>query len=179
MRSLLSLSRGIDRVTGWIGKSVGWLIFFAIFVSAVNAVVRKIFDTSSNAWLELQWYLFGAAFLLASAYTLCQSEHIRIDILYGAASRQVQHWIDLLGHIFFLMPFVILMDLYLAPYALHSWQIQEMSTNAGGLILWPSRWPRTGLCSSCWASGSRRFRASRSTSAGHFCRRCPSGSGGG
>ena len=109
MTGLLSLARLIDRINELIGRSVAWLILAAILVSAGNAIIRKVFDTSSNAWLELQWYLFGAAFMLAAAYTLQQNEHIRIDIVYGAFSRRAQHWIDLFGHVFFLMPFVVLM----------------------------------------------------------------------
>ena len=139
MDSVLKLSRGIDRVTEAIGKSVGGLILVAILVSAANATVRKLFNESSNAWLELQWYLYGAAFLLASANTLKQNEHIRIDIVYGALSRRTQHWIDLLGHLLFLMPFVVLMDVYLGPWALRSYQSGEVSNNAGGLILWPAK----------------------------------------
>ena len=136
---LLALSRLIDALNEFIGKWVGWLILAAILVSAVNAVIRKTFNMSSNAWLELQWYLFGAAFLLAAAYTLKQNEHIRIDIVYGAFSRRVQHWIDLLGHLFFLMPFVLLMVYYFVPYVSLSFRTGEMSTNAGGLILWPAK----------------------------------------
>jgi len=139
MRGLLSLSRAIDRLSELVGKAVGWLILLAIVVSAVNAVIRKTLNMSSNSWLELQWYLYGAAFLLASAYTLKQNEHIRIDILYGALSRRVQHWIDLLGDIFFLMPIVILMDYYLFPWVWLSISSGEMSTDAGGLIIWPSK----------------------------------------
>jgi TRAP-type mannitol/chloroaromatic compound transport system permease small subunit len=111
----------------------------AVVLSAGNAVVRKIFNTSSNAFLEMQWYLYGAAFLLAAAYTLKQNEHIRIDIVYGALSRRTQHWIDLLGHLLFLMPFLLLMDAYFVPYVLKSWHSGEMSNNAGGLILWPAK----------------------------------------
>lgn len=139
MGGALRLSRGIDATTEAIGKSVGWLILVAIVVSAVNATVRKIFNESSNAWLELQWYLYGAAFLLASANTLRHNEHIRIDILYGALPRRVQHWIDLLGHLLFLMPFVVLMDVYFLPWVWASYRSGEMSTNAGGLILWPAK----------------------------------------
>ena len=139
MAGLLALSRLIDALNEFIGKWVGWLILAAILVSAVNAVIRKTFNMSSNAWLELQWYLFGAAFLLAAAYTLKQNEHIRIDIVYGAFSRRVQHWIDLLGHLFFLMPFVLLMVYYFVPYVSLSFRTGEMSTNAGGLILWPAK----------------------------------------
>ena len=106
MSGLLALSRGIDRLTELIGKSVAWLILLAVIVSAANAIVRKLFNQSSNAWLELQWYLFGAAFLLAAAYTLRQNEHIRIDIVYGMFSRRVQHWIDLFGQVFLLITLI-------------------------------------------------------------------------
>ncbi len=139
MAGLLALSRAIDRLNEFIGKWVSWLILLAILVSACNAIIRKAFDMSSNAWLELQWYLFGAAFMLAAAYTLRQNEHIRIDIVYGMFPRRVQHWIDLLGHVFFLMPFVTLMVFYFVPYVSLSLQSGEMSTNAGGLIVWPAK----------------------------------------
>lgn len=139
MRALLAVSTWIDRINERIGKATGWLILIAVLVSAANAVVRKVFSTSSNAWLELQWYLFGAAFLLAAAYTLKQNEHIRIDIVYGRFSRRVQHWIDLFGHVVFLMPFVLLMVAYLGPYALRSFRTGEVSTNSGGLVIWPAK----------------------------------------
>ena len=139
MAGLLALSRAIDRINEFVGRWVSWLILVAILVSAVNAVIRKTFNMSSNAWLELQWYLFGAAFLLAAAYTLRQNEHIRIDIIYGMWSRRVQHWIDLFGHVFFLMPFVVLMIFYFVPYVSLSDRIGEVSTNSVGLILWPAK----------------------------------------
>jgi TRAP-type mannitol/chloroaromatic compound transport system permease small subunit len=139
MQALLALSKVIDRVNEFIGKAVGWLILVAVIVSAANAIVRKTMNMSSNAWLELQWYLYGAAFLLAASYTLKQNEHIRIDILYGAFSRRVQHWIDLLGHLLFLMPFVILMDAYFVPYLSLSIAQGEISNNAGGLVIWPAK----------------------------------------
>ncbi len=139
MSAALGLSRVIDRVNELIGRNVSWLILVAVLVSAGNAVVRKAFDMSSNAWLELQWYLFGAAFLLAAAYTLKQNEHIRIDIVYGLFSRRVQHWIDLLGTLLFLMPFVLLMLYFLVPYVQTSFRSGEVSANAGGLIIWPSK----------------------------------------
>jgi len=139
MAGPLALSRAIDRLNEFIGKWVSWLILLAILVSAGNAIIRKVFDMSSNAWLELQWYLFGAAFMLAAAYTLKQNEHIRIDIVYGMFPRRVQHWIDLLGHAFFLMPFVTLMVFYFVPYVSLSFRSGEMSTNAGGLIVWPAK----------------------------------------
>lgn len=139
MRVLLGISKVIDRVNEFIGKAVSWLILVSILISAGNAVIRKMFNESSNAWLELQWYLFGAAFLLAAAYTLKQNEHIRVDLVYGHLSRRAQHWIDLLGHIVFLMPFALLMVFYLFPYAVLSFRSGEMSTNAGGLIIWPAK----------------------------------------
>ena len=139
MQPLLAVSRAIDRLNEIIGKTVMWAIFVAIIVSAANAIVRKIFNTSSNAWLELQWYLFGAAFFLASAYTLKQNEHIRIDIFYGTRSRRTQHWIDLIGHVFFLMPFVALMAWMMVPYTLAAIRSGQISTNAGGLLIWPAR----------------------------------------
>lgn len=139
MKALLGISRLIDHVTEIIGKSVSWLILIAVLVSAGNAIVRKIFNISSNAWLEAQWYLFGAAFMLAAAYTLRQNEHIRIDIVYGALSRRVQHWIDLLGHCLFLMPFVLLMVYDLVPYVRASFASGEVSSSAGGLIIWPGK----------------------------------------
>lgn len=139
MQRFLALSRAIDRFSAFMGRSVMWLILVAILVSAGNAIVRKVFNSSSNAWLELQWYLFGAAFLLAAAHTLRQNEHIRIDILYGMRSRRAQHWIDLFGHVFFLLPFVVLMTWMLVPYAYQAWKIGQISTNSGGLIIWPAR----------------------------------------
>lgn len=139
MQSLLAATRVIDRANELIGKAMSWLILVAVLVSATNAVIRKVFSVSSNSWLELQWYLFGAAFLLAAAYTLKQNEHIRIDIVYGLFSRRTQHWIDLFGHIVFLMPFTLLMLWYFVPYVAHSVANGEVSTNAGGLIIWPAK----------------------------------------
>ncbi|ACP25532.1 tripartite ATP-independent periplasmictransporter, DctQ component [Sinorhizobium fredii NGR234] len=139
MKPLLGFSRLIDAITERIGKAVSWLILVAVLVSAGNAVIRKTFNVSSNAWLEAQWYLFGAAFMFAAAYTLSQNEHIRIDVVYGMFSRRVQHWIDLFGHIFFLMPFVLLMLYYLVPYVRMSYVSGEVSSSAGGLIIWPAK----------------------------------------
>ncbi|KSV67160.1 C4-dicarboxylate ABC transporter [Sinorhizobium sp. Sb3] len=136
---MLGFSRLIDTITEFIGKGVSWLILAAVLVSAGNAVIRKIFNMSSNAWLEAQWYLFGAAFMFAAAYTLSQNEHIRIDVVYGQFSRRVQHWIDLLGHLLFLMPFVLLVLYYLFPYVKMSYVSGEVSSSAGGLIIWPAK----------------------------------------
>ncbi len=139
MQALLGLSRGIDRVTAFIGKSVMWLILLAVLVSSGNAIVRKVFNWSSNSLLEMQWYLFGAAFMGAAAYTLQQNEHIRIDVFYGTRTRRTQHWIDLFGHVFFTLPFVVLMTWLLVPYAWQAFRSGQISTNAGGLIIWPAR----------------------------------------
>ena len=139
MRGLLGLSSIIDTINTWIGRSMGWLILIAVLVSATNAVIRKLFSVSSNAWLELQWYLFGAAFLLAAAYTLRENGHVRIDVLYGRVTDKTRQWIDLLGHVFFLMPFSLLMIWYLVPYVSQSYLSGEVSTNSGGLIIWPAK----------------------------------------
>jgi TRAP-type mannitol/chloroaromatic compound transport system permease small subunit len=139
MNLMLALSRVIDKLSETVGKTVMWLILVAVLVSAGNAVVRKVFNYSSNAWLELQWYLFGATFMLAAANTLRQNEHVRIDVLYGSLTRRTQHWIDLFGHIVFLLPFAALMTWLLMPYFLQSWFSGEVSSNSGGLIIWPAR----------------------------------------
>lgn len=139
MKALLGLSKVIDSITAFVGKAAAWLVLVAVLVSAGNAVVRKAFSISSNAWLELQWYLFGAVFMLAAAYTLQNNEHIRIDIIFGMQSKKVQDRIDLFGHLFFLLPFAGLMVWLFWPYVMHSFDIQEHSANAGGLIIWPAK----------------------------------------
>lgn len=139
MGLLLALSRGIDAVNRVIGRASSWLVLLAVLVSATNAVVRKVFDTSSNAWLELQWYLFGATFLLAASWTLARNEHVRIDVVSARFSRRARAWIDLFSHIVMLAPFAVLMVYLSWPYALLSFNQQEVSTNAGGLIVWPAK----------------------------------------
>ena len=139
MHALLRLSAVIDRITAAIGHLVSWLVLAAVLISAGNAIVRKAFDTSSNAWLELQWYLFSAVFLLAAAYTLQRDEHIRIDVVSGLLPRRVRDWIDLLGHLFMLMPFVLLIIYHAIPFVLTSWHQNEQSSSAGGLIVWPAK----------------------------------------
>ena len=139
MRSLLRLSTAIDRITAVIGHTVSWFILAAVLISAGNAIVRKAFDTSSNAWLEAQWYLFSAVFLLAAAYTLKRDEHIRIDVVSGMLPKSVRNWIDLIGHVLMLMPFALLMLYYAVPFFLTSWRQHEASSNAGGLIVWPAK----------------------------------------
>lgn len=139
MSAMLALSRAIDWINTWIGRGVSWLVLAAVLVSAVNASMRKAFDLSSNAWLELQWYLYGAVFLLAAAYTLMRNEHVRIDILYASRSKRTQDFIDLFGHVVFLLPFCLLMDWFLVPYVMTSFRQQEVSSSAGGLIIWPAK----------------------------------------
>jgi TRAP-type mannitol/chloroaromatic compound transport system permease small subunit len=139
MNALLALSRGIDRVNAWIGRAVMWLILAAILVSAANATVRKVFDISSNAWLELQWYLFGAAFLFAAAYTLQRNEHIRIDIVSNHLPKGLRHAIEILGHLGMLIPFCLLMLWETWPNVLQSYEIGETSSNYGGLLIWPGK----------------------------------------
>jgi TRAP-type mannitol/chloroaromatic compound transport system permease small subunit len=137
--ALLSLSRAIDAVTVFLGRAVSWLILLAILVSAGNAIIRKAFDLSSNSWLELQWYLFGWAFLVAASYTLQRNEHIRIDIVSNALSKRTRNWIDVLGHIFMLLPFTVLMIYLSWPFFMRAFRSGEMSGSAGGLIIWPGR----------------------------------------
>lgn len=139
MRALIALSRGIDAVSAFIGRCVIWLILAAVLVSAVNAVVRKGFDMSSNAWLELQWYLFGAVFMLAAAYTLQRNEHIRIDILSSRLSKRTRDLIDIAGHSLMLLPFTALMIYLCWPFFFGAYRSGEMSGSAGGLIIWPAR----------------------------------------
>src|SRR3954465_8788168 len=109
LQSLLKMSRGIDAFTKWTGKRLAWLILVAVIVSAINAIVRKTFDTSSNSWLELQWVLFSIVFLLCSSWTLLDNEHIRIDIVNNLLPNKVRNAIDVIGHIFFLLPLTIVM----------------------------------------------------------------------
>jgi TRAP-type mannitol/chloroaromatic compound transport system permease small subunit len=133
------MSRRIDAFTRWIGKRLAWLILVAVVVSAVNAIVRKVFDTSSNAWLELQWVLFSVVFLLCSPWTLLDNEHIRIDIVNQMLPRQVRNVIDIVGHAFFLLPLTIIMIITGGPFFMRSVEINEQSGNAGGLPQWPAK----------------------------------------
>ncbi|MBS7698532.1 MULTISPECIES: TRAP transporter small permease subunit [unclassified Chelatococcus] len=139
MSALLAISRIIDAINTRIGKWCAWLILAAIVVSALNAIVRKLLDTSSNAWLELQWVLFGVVFLMCAPWTLIANEHIRIDIINGQLSKRVRDWIDIIGHVFFLLPFTIVMIVTTAPFAERSWLINEQSSSAGGLPQWPAK----------------------------------------
>ena len=139
LKALLPMTRVIDAVTTWIGKRLSWLIIGAVLVSAINATVRKVFDTSSNAYLELQWVLFSIVFLLCSPWTLLANEHIRIDIVNNLLPKQVRNIIDVIGHAFFLLPLAIVMILTGVPFFLVSYGQNEQSLNAGGLPQWPSK----------------------------------------
>ena len=139
MQSLLRLSQGIDTFTRWTGKRLAWLILVAIVISAVNAIIRKGFDVSSNAWLELQWVLFGIVFLLCSPWTLLDNEHIRIDIVNNLFSKRWRDIIDVIGHVFFLMPLCIVMIITGGPFFMRSVEVNEQSGNAGGLPQWPAK----------------------------------------
>jgi TRAP-type mannitol/chloroaromatic compound transport system permease small subunit len=136
---LIKLSRAIDAVNQAIGKWVSWLVVVAVLVSAINAIVRKVFDTSSNAWLELQWVLFSMVFLLCASWTLRSNEHIRIDIVNILLPKRVRNTIDLIGHAFFLLPLCIIMLTTSLPFFLTSYRIDEQSANAGGLPQWPAK----------------------------------------
>lgn len=137
MQALLKLSRGIDWLNGLVGKYVIWLILASTVISGVNAIVRKAFNTSSNAYLEVQWYLFAASFLLAAGYTLLQGEHVKIDVVSSRFSKRGQIWIDVIGFVFFLTPVCLTILWYGIPFFLQGFHSGEMSSNAGGLIRWP------------------------------------------
>ena len=137
MHALLAVSRLIDAVNERVGRAVIWLVLIVCLVSATNAVSRYGFSLSSNAWLELQWYLFSAIFLLAAGYTLKHNGHVRVDVFYARMSPRKQAMIDLLGGLFFLLPVTLLMMWLSWPGFANSWAIQEMSSDPGGLIRWP------------------------------------------
>lgn len=137
MNPLLNLSRGIDRISEWVGRSVAWLVLAAVLISAVNAVVRKVFSMSSNAFLEIQWYLFAAVFLLAAGYTMLRQEHVKIDVVSGRFSKRTQIKIEAVCIVLFLFPFCINVIGLVWPLVMKAYHTGEMSSNAGGLIRWP------------------------------------------
>ncbi|RBA23906.1 TRAP transporter small permease subunit [Herminiimonas fonticola] len=139
MSFLLSLSRFIDNLNEKIGHGISWALLIAVLICTGNAAIRYLFNISSNGWLEIQWYLFGAIFLLATSYTLRRNEHVRIDVIVSHFSKRTQVWIDLIGFLLFLMPATLLILYYSTPYAWTSIQNQEVSSNAGGLIVWPAK----------------------------------------
>lgn len=137
MHALLKLSKAVDWLNGQIGKHVIWLILASAVISAVNAVARKAFNTSSNAYLEMQWYLFAATFLLAAGYTLLNDEHVRIDVISSRLSQRTRIWIDVIGFTFFLLPLCVALLWFSVPFFLNGFDSGEMSANAGGLLRWP------------------------------------------
>jgi TRAP-type mannitol/chloroaromatic compound transport system permease small subunit len=139
LKGLLKFSRAIDAFNTYVGRLVAWAILAAVLVSAANATVRKVFNTSSNSWLEIQWVLFGAVFLLCAAWTLLSNEHIRIDIVNNALPKRVRDWIDVFGHLFFLIPMAFVMFYLGWPFFWRSLLQNEQSTNAGGLPVYPSK----------------------------------------
>ncbi|MBN9436386.1 TRAP transporter small permease subunit [Bosea sp. (in: a-proteobacteria)] len=136
-RQLLPLSRAIDKLGEWLGVIASWLVLLACLVSAINATVRYLVSYSSNAWLELQWYMFAGMVLLGAAYTLKVNEHVRVDLIYGTISDRARHWIDLLGGAIFLTPMCLVMIWFTWPWFVQAWTLNESSSNAGGLIRWP------------------------------------------
>ena len=139
MSFLISLSRLIDKLNEKIGNGVSWALLLSVLICTGNAFVRYVFNISSNAWLEIQWYLFSAIFLLAASYTLRRNEHVRIDVIAGRFSKRTQVVIDIFGFLFFLLPMSVIILYYAVPYALLSIRSQEVSSNAGGLIVWPAK----------------------------------------
>lgn len=121
----------------FVGRWVAWLVLAAVLISTANAIVRKAFNTSSNAFLEIQWYLFAGVFLLAAGYTLLRQEHVKIDVIVGRFSKRVQIWVDIIGLAFFLLPFVVVVFGMVMPLVLNAYHSGEMSPNAGGLVRWP------------------------------------------
>lgn len=139
MHALLAVSRIIDSINSRLGKWVSWLILIVVIVSSANAVSRKFFGLSSNAWLELQWIMFSVIFMICSPWTLMSNEHIRIDIVNSMFSKRVRNWIDVFGHVVFLLPFTIVMIVTGWPFFLASYRLNEQSFNAGGLPQWPAK----------------------------------------
>ena len=139
MQTLLKFSRLIDALNDRVGRGVYWLVLVAVLVSAINAIVRKIFNWSSNSLLELQWYLFSAIFLFCAGYALLHNAHVRIDVITGRLSAKAQTWIDVLGTVFFLLPMAFIFIYLSWPVFIRTFTHNEISTNAGGLIIWPAR----------------------------------------
>ena len=137
MKPLLALSRLIDALNERLAHVANWLVLLSCLISAGNAMFRYAFSMSSNAWLEIQWYMFGAMFMLGASFTLKMNEHVRVDIIYGNLSTRAQVWIDLLGAILFLLPATITIGWLSWPMFISSYELGETSLNAGGLLRWP------------------------------------------
>lgn len=137
MTPFLKLSGSIDRLSEWVGRWVSWLVLAAVLISALNAIVRKAFNSSSNAYLEIQWYLFAAVFLLAAGYTMLRQEHVKIDVVLGHFSKRTQIKVEIFGILAFLFPFCWAVVKLSMPLVIQAYNSGEMSSNAGGLIRWP------------------------------------------
>jgi TRAP-type mannitol/chloroaromatic compound transport system permease small subunit len=137
MNGLLALSRVVDAVTDRIGRGLIWFILAAVIISGGNAILRKAFNIGSNAWLEVQWYLFAAVFMLGAGYAFLKNAHVRIDFISGKLSPQARNWIDIIGIVVFLMPLCLMLMRLGWPLFANAWESNEMSQNAGGLIRWP------------------------------------------
>ncbi|MEO8005906.1 MAG: TRAP transporter small permease subunit [Betaproteobacteria bacterium] len=139
MKALLTIARAIDALNERVGRAAIWLVLIAALVSTVNALIRYVFNQSSNAWLEMQWYLFAAIFLLCAGYTLLHNEHIRIDVVSSRLSARSRLWIDVAGTLLFLLPVSIFIVWLSWPIFMNAWVSDEVSSNAGGLVRWPAR----------------------------------------
>ena len=139
MKLSLGLAQAIDSLNDRVGRLAYWLILVAVVISTGNAVARYSLDLSSNAWLEIQWYLFAAVFLFCAGYTLLHNQHVRIDIVSGRFSKRVQTWIDIFGTVFFLLPMAVIILWLSWPVFVDAWRSKEVSSNAGGLLVWPAR----------------------------------------
>ena len=137
MKVLLALSRAIDWFNTNLAVVANWLVLLAALISAGNAGSRYVFSESSNAWLEIQWYMFAGMVLLGGPYTLKMNEHVRVDLVYGMVSEKTRIWIDIVGGVLFLLPICIILTHFTWPWFVESWNINEQSSNAGGLVRWP------------------------------------------
>lgn len=137
MNALQKISDFIDAMNDRIGRALYWLIFASVFISAGNAIARKAFNVGSNAFLEIQWYLFAAVFMLGAGYAFLKNVHVRIDFISNRFSPRLRNWIDILGILFFLIPLCLIMADLAWPLFANAWTSGEMSVNAGGLIRWP------------------------------------------
>ena len=139
MQALLKMSRFVDNLNERVGRTVYWLVLAMVLISAGNAIVRKVFNYSSNSFLEMQWYLFSAVFLLCGGYVLLKNEHVRIDVIAGRLSARAQAWIDILGTLFFLLPMAVAFLWLSWPIFIRTYMQHEISGSAGGLVIWPAR----------------------------------------
>ncbi len=139
MNLLLRLSGLVDTLTDWLGRTARWLVLLMVLISSGNALSRYAFNVSSNAWLEIQWYLFSAVFLLCAGYALLHNQHVRIDVLSSRLSARARAWIEIFGTVFFLLPMAVAIGGLSWPVFTDAWHSGEISTNANGLVLWPAR----------------------------------------